>query len=207
MHKLIIIIISAFLLGGCNRQDAHQPLSGKRLSFSEHDKISQSFTSSHSGLNIVSICLRNPTRILTPIEFTLHEASSSTAAIRQINFTGGNVDNQDCTKFQFEPVPDSQDKLYIAQLSIEPPSSPKLPRANIHVEAYPGEGYLNGLAFTDDAETELDLHFKTNYYQSARDVIKESSSQFAERLFQDKLFFAFYIAIVATTIYHLLKKK
>jgi|GEM_PF-2443261 len=204
MKKLLIVLFSAIMLAGCNRQDVHQALGSKRILFSRANIVSQSFVSSAPNLNIVSICLRNPDRTLTPFEFTLHIATSSSQAIRTLEFTGGNIDNQDCTRFQFEPIPSSQGQLYVAQIK------PKLgleedPRSNIYLEANQGDDYLGGQAYTDDVPTSYDLHFKTSYRQDLKTVLSESFSNFISRIFQDPIFFILYAISIICLIF-LLKK-
>lgn len=206
MKKIILILFSAILLGGCNRQDAHQPLGGNKIFFSKAEVISQSFISSAPNLNITSICLRNVDRVLSPFEFSLHESTSSSEAIRSIDFSGGNIDNQDCTRFQFEPVIDSEGKLYVAQIK------PKLslledPRINIYLEANPGQDYLDGQAYVDNVETPYDLHFKTYYQQDLKTVVSESLSNFLIRFTKDPIFTLVWSALIIVVIWVYRKAK
>ena len=206
MKKILVLILSSFLISGCNRLESHQPLGETKLFYKGVDSISESFQAANNNLNIVSICIRNPDRLLTPFTFTLHEATLSATPIRTVSFTGGNIDNQDCTRFQFEPVTDSKGKSYVASLT---PTQPNLvfPRGNIYVEAHAGNDYLQGESYLDFSPSPHDLHFKTNYYQPLKAVLRESLTQFIARVWQDPIFFLFYLVLLTTTTYLLLRRK
>ncbi|MFZ2200164.1 MAG: hypothetical protein WAV40_05275 [Microgenomates group bacterium] len=193
-----------------NRVDAHQPLSSHFIYFAKVDSISQSFVSHRPNLNIVSICLRNPSRLLTPLKFELLDSSSQ--VIRSINFAGGNIDSFDCTKFQFEPVTDSSGKSYIARIKTDlaqdlGPKEIESAKSGLYVESHPGGDYLGGNAYMDNVETMYDLHFKTMYRQELSAVFKESYQGFFIRLTKDPLFFLGFILILGLVIKKFRKAK
>lgn len=192
-NKLLIIVTSAFLFSGCNRLDSHQPRTNIRQPFDEAERIAQSFVSSDDNLNIVAICIRNNARILSPLVFNLYEATSSSTVIRSISINAGNIDNLDCTKFQFAPIPDSQGNTYVAE--IYAPES-DIYRNGVYVEAYTTNDYLQGTAFQDNIPLEMDLHFKTFFKQDFGVVISSESKKLLMRIFQDKGFFVIYIALL-----------
>ncbi len=169
MKKIFLIFISALFLGGCNRLDNHQPLTSSVEKIPEGNSISQSFTSSRDNLNIVSICIRNPERGLIPLQFSLSENDRE---VRHIDFSSGNIDNEDCTKFQFSPILDSANHLYVARISSFPPDKDKLTPTVLTIEKY--------------GDT---LHYKTFYYQSLKEAVAESFSQFPPRIIADLGFF------------------
>lgn len=190
---------------GINRTDAHQPLTNQKLPLTGHTSISQTFYSSENNLNIVSLCLRNPSRVLAPLEFSLHEATTSAKPIRTIPFSTGNIDNFDCTRFQFAPIGDSAGRSYAAQ--IRPLESEALyPLIGVYVEAHNGQDYQAGDAYLDQAKTGYDLHFKTSYYQSLPAVAQESAAQFFRRLGQDPLFFLLYALVIIYLFTRLFKR-
>lgn len=188
MINKIVAVLTGITLMGINRQDLHQPLSDTRLYLDTYSSISQTFTSSHENLNIVSICIRNPNREMTPLEFAIFESTSSAVPVRSLSFTGGNIDNQDCTRFQFEPVSDSAGKNYVAMIRATQPRE-VYPRAGIYVESYAGSDTIDGTAYQDTKEVKADLHFKTAYRERLRGTISGSISQFMRRVGQDLLFF------------------
>lgn len=211
MKKLLLVLAAAVTLGGCNRLDNHQPLTVKNLTFAFASSISQTFYSRHNGVNRVDICLRNRDRVLLPLRFSLYLAGSTTA-IRTLDFSGGNIDNQDCTRFQFAPVADSADKEYRAEIAVLPPQSDVLPEDFMHtkdslsIEANGGGDYPQGAAYLDNKVTEYDLHFKSYYEQSAGDAIRESLAQLGARLTQDPAFIVVYIIALAVLVRGLARK-
>lgn len=187
MKKIAILLISSVFLAGCNRLDIHQPMTSTVTKFSEGEAIAQSFISSRANLNTVSICLRNIDRALIPMTFILSEQGT---VVRTIDFSSGNIDNEDCTKFKFTPIPDSQGKSYVATISSLPPDKNKLLPAVLTIEKF-GE----------------DLHYKTFYYQPLSEVTLESLIQFYRRLSLDPFFILMYLAGMIYLIIRLLKTK
>ena len=187
MKKIILISLCAFFLSGCNRLDQHQPLTSEVVKFNEGESISQEINSTRNNLNTVSICVRNPQRELISLTFTLSEGG---IAKRTINFSSGNIDNEDCTKFKFDPINDSQDKVYLATISSLPPDKNKLIPTVLTIEKHEGI-----------------LHYKTFYYQSMNEVITESFTQFYNRLFLDPLFMIFWVGIVIFIIVKITRGK
>ena len=168
-----------------NRLDQHQPLTSVITRFYEGDTIAQTFVSNRDNLNTVSICIRNPDRALTPMTFKLSEGDTT---VRTIEFSGGNIDNEDCTKFKFEKITDSQNKTYVATISS--PSVDKKVRspATFSVEMHEGV-----------------MHFKTFYYQEVSQVIIESTTQFFTRLGQDPFFILVWGAFVVYLLSRIFK--
>lgn len=210
MKKLALVVLAALFLGGCNRLDNHQPLTSHKLYFSKTDEISQSFLSHADSLNIISICLRNPDRTLIPLQFVLEDEAGT--ALRRLDFTGGNIDNTDCTKFQFEPVADSQDKRYSAHIvvKIDPGLEPRVQaglRSGLYAEAHGGGDYVDGTASENGLDSGYDLHFKTSYRQAWRDVVSESVAQFGRRLTQDPAFLLPYLLLLIWTLTRLWRAK
>jgi len=210
MKRFILVIISALLLSGCNRLDNHQPLSSHILSFAKANSISQTFVAHRNNLNMVNICLRNSSRSPISLRFTL--ADQSGAIIRKLDFTGGNIDNFDCTRFQFEKIKDSADRLYTATITtnIDPALEAKdeaLLRYGLLIEAHGGGDYLGGTALVDGVEVPYDLHFKTLYYQPLSEVIKESWQGFFLRLTQDPIFFIIFLLLICWVVYRFKKAK
>ena len=208
MKKLALLIISTLLLSGCNRLDNHQPLSSHPLSFAKANAIKQTFVAHRNDLNMVYICLKNPARSLIPLRFTLTDDLD--LVIRQLDFTGGNIDNSDCTRFQFEPVKDSALRTYSAAVSLvlDPSLTPKEQeslRSGLYAEAHGGGDYLGGTAYLDGTEVPYDLHFKTLYFQPLKEVLAESAWQLLHRATQDPLFFLVLLALIVGVIYQLKK--
>lgn len=203
MSKLLAIIASIAALT-INRQDLHQPLTDTKLSFEQHSSISQSFTSNYDNLNIVSICVRNPERSLLPLEFTLHESTTSATPIRTLAFNGGNIDNQDCTRFQFDPVTDSAGKNYVAAIKAIK-SEKEFSHSGMYVESYGASDDIVGVGYLDNVPTKTDFHFKTSHREPLWVTVTQSLAQFWRRLGQDIPFFAFYTLILGLVIYRLWK--
>lgn len=203
MRNALIVIVFALLLSGCNRLDAHQPLTDTTIPLTLESSVSQTFLSSRDGLNIVSICIRNPKRALTPMQFKLYE-STSNEVIREIQFSGGNIDNLDCTRFQFEPILTSRDRIYRAEVSALEGGDPPL---GMHIEAYSVDDYLEGHTLIGDDTADYDLHFKTNYKQDRSGVISESVDKFVDRILIDNGFMSIYLIIIIFIIYHILRKQ
>lgn len=192
-----------------NRLDAHQPLTTVKLPLPLGSTATQSFLSIHNQLNIYSVCLRNPDRLLVPITFTLHEATTSAKALRTIEFNGGNIDNADCTRLQFEPLEDSAGKTYFAKLTVNALDPQELPvdYRDLYLEADQDTGYPAGTAYLNSTPLGLDFHFKTHYSQPISEVVKESLSQLPPRFLQDPGFSLFYLALLAATLYLLLRRR
>ena len=210
MKKLALLIISALLLSGCNRLDNHQPLSSHPLSFTKVNVIKQTFVAHRNDLNMVYICLKNPARTLVPLRFTLTDDLG--LVIRQLDFTGGNIDNFDCTRFQFEKIEDSADRKYFATIAtnIDPALEAKdeaLLRYGLLIEAHGGGDYLEGTASVDGIEVPYDLHFKTLYYQPLKEVIRESWQGFFLRLTQDPIFLIIFSLLIFWVVYRFKKAK
>lgn len=165
MKKMLFVMLSALFLGGCNRIDIHQPQTSTVTKLMEGDSVSQSFVAGRDNLNIVSICLRNFERALIPLNFSLLE---NNLQIRSIDFSSGNIDNEDCTRFQFSPVLGSAHHSYVAKISSTEPGKDKLIPAVFTVEKYEG-----------------DLHYKTFYSQPLKEVVIESLSQLPPRARSD----------------------
>jgi len=193
-----------------NRTDNHQPLSTHNLSFAKAESIGQTFVSHRPGLNIVSICLRNPNRLLTPLKFDLIDDQS--IIVRSINFTAGNIDSFDCTKFQFDPIIGSAGKSYLAQITpILDPSlilkDQELTKSGIYIESHGGGDYLGGQALVNGQTTDYDLHFKTLYRQENLAIFKESYQDFFARVTKDPLFFLGFILFLGLVIWKYRKAK
>jgi hypothetical protein len=187
MKKLLFIIIASFFLSGCNRLDQHQPLTSQVVKFSEGESISEQIKSTRNNLNTVSMCIRNPQRELIPLTFTLTEG---TIVLRTLTFSSGNIETVDCTKFKFDPIVDSRGKIYTATIISIPPSKDKLIPTVLTVEKHEGI-----------------THYKTFYYQSTSDVIKESVTQFSNRLSQDLPFMIVWIGILAYVVVKIVRSK
>lgn len=193
-----------------NRLDNHQPLSTHPIYFAKVDTIAQTFVSHRPNLNIVSICMRNPSRLLTPLKFEL--LADKAEVVRSLDFTGGNIDNFDCTKFQFDPVLDSNDKNYTARITaiLDPTLDSKekeAAKSGLYVESHGGGDYLGGNAFVDGKDTGFDLHFKTLYRQEYGEVFKESYLGFGSRIIKDPIFFVVFLAILTFVIIKIRKAK
>lgn len=193
-----------------NRLDNHQPLSSHPIYFAKVDTISQTFVSHRPSLNIVSICMRNPSRLMTPLRFELIDDNAE--VVRSLDFSGGNIDNFDCTKFQFEPIKDSLDRSYIAQISatLDPSLDSKekeAAKSGLYVESHGGGDYLGGSAYVDGKDTGFDLHFKTLYRQEYDEVFKESYLGFGSRIIKDPIFFVVFLTILAFVIIKIRKAK
>ncbi len=212
MNKLLLVIGAAVVLGGCNRLDNHQPLSVKDLSYAFANTISQTFISHKNGLNRVDICIRNRDRVLLPLRFLLYERGVKTP-LRTIDFSGGNIDNQDCTRFQFTPIANSANKEYRAAIEVLPPPPDTLPEDFVHqkeslsIEVNGGGDYPQGEAYLDGTITEYDLHFKSFYEQSVGDAVHESIAQLGVRLTKDPVFIVLYIVLLGTVMWMLIKNR
>lgn len=202
--KVCLIIASGFILAGCNRLDNHQPLSSARLSFVKSNEISQTFVSHYGSLNMVHICLRNPGRSEIPLVFELKDKAG--VVVRSLNLTGGNIDNDDCTRFQFAPIIDSQNQSYSALIktNIDPkidPADETLLRLNVGIEAHGSGDYKEGEASVDGVETPYDLHFKTFYQQDLKDVVNESIHNLLTRLTKDPFFFLVFTLLIISIVW------
>jgi hypothetical protein len=187
MKKILLIIVAGFFLSGCNRLDQHQPLTSQIIKFSEGESISEKIKATRNNLNTVSICIRNPQRELIPLTFTLTE---STTQLRTLTFSSGNIENEDCTKFKFDPITDSQGKVYTTTIKSLPPSKDKLIPTVLTVEKH-----------------EDITHYKTFYYQSTSEVIRESLTQFYYRLFLDPWFMIFWAGLAIFIIVKIVRSK
>lgn len=159
-----------------NRLDQHQPLTSTVTRFYEGDTISQVFYSNRNDLNTVSICIRNPDRSLTPMTFTL---SVEDRVVRTLEFSGGNIDNEDCTKFKFDKISDSQNKTYVATISSPAVDKKVRSPAAFSVEMHEGV-----------------MHYKTYYYQPLQTVVTESIAQIPPRLVSDPIFSIFWGSVI-----------
>lgn len=202
VEKIFIIIAFSIFLSGCNRLDAHQPLSDYKLPITPSTPISQTFIPSKNNLNIVSICLRNPERIQSPMIFNLYDADS-VEPIRTIEFSASNIDSLDCTRFQFEPVADSVGRTYRGELLSLDEGDPPI---GLYIEAYSVDDYTNGVSMVGDSIVPYDLHFKTHYTQQLDETVSDSSSNFIRRLFADIPFLTAYIIILLFTLTYLFRK-
>jgi hypothetical protein len=196
MKKLLLVGLAALFLGGCNRLDIHQPLTSHKLYFYKTNDLAQTFLSRRANLNTVYICLRNPDRTQIPLQFSLVDDQG--VVVRQLDFTGGNIDNLDCTKFKFEPVVDSLNRHYTAHITVklDPKLEPRAAdgyRSGLHAEAHAGGDYQDGVALIDGVASEYDLHFKVYFFQDWRSVINESLAQLGRRLTADPLFMLIYL--------------
>jgi hypothetical protein len=187
MSKIFLVLLSGFLLAGCNRLDQHQPITSTVVKLSEGESITQSIVSTHNNLNTVSICIRNLERGLIPMTFTLNEGDKP---IRTLEFSSGNIDNADCTKFKFDPIIDSEHKTYLATISSKPPDINKLIPTILTVEKH-GD----------------DLHYKTLYSQPLREAVRESFAQFYSRLWGDKAFVIIWTGLVIYLVIQIIKIK
>ena len=181
MKKLFLVFLASIFLSGCNRLDFHQPLTTTSPPLTAGTTVSQTFRANHNNLNIVSICLRNHERIDMPLRFSLSEAGHE---VRFIDFSSHNIDNTDCTRFQFAPLTDSGGRTFTASIIALPTQTPALIPLVVGVEKHG-----------------TDLHFKTHYYQSPIDAVKESWSQFVYRLTQDLAFLIPYLLLLGGIIY------
>lgn len=86
--------------------------------FKDHP-VEQKLTPSHNGLNTIVLYLRNPGIVnLDNFEFSLWQEKT---LLRKIPINGANVGDGDMVRFQFDPVPDSQNKTYTILLTAETP--------------------------------------------------------------------------------------
>ena len=151
-----------------NRLDQHQPLTTTITRFYEGDTISQVFYSNRNDLNTASICARNPDRALTPMTFKLMDGVT---IVRTLEFSGGNIDNEDCTKFKFDKIADSKHKTYTATISSPPVDKKLRSPAAFGIEMHDGI-----------------MHYKAFYYQGLSEVVSESLAQIPPRLVSDPIF-------------------
>ena len=202
--NILIILFSSILLSGCNRLDNHQPLTTSTISLETiNTKVSQTFKSSYNNLNIVYMCLRNPKSLTVPLEFRLYESTSSGRIVRTLPFNTSNINNTDCTRLQFNPITDSKNKQYLAEVEVMDTTGI---RKELYIETSSDKEYENGTAYVNDKKANIDLHFKTLYKQGNKEVIQESISQFLKRILKDPVFIILYIAILFYTIRKLSEK-
>lgn len=187
MKKIIFVIITSFVLSGCNRLDQHQPFTDGTLILPPGDVVSQTITASRNNLNTVSICLRNPNHVEIPLTFTLIENNQ---AIRTLDFNSANIDKDDCTKLKFLPVDNSQGHSYIARIESAKRETESAISPPILVEK-------NGST----------LHYKTFYYQSMNEVVNESVIQFYNRVFLDPWFMIVWVGLIIFTIFKIVRSK
>ena len=205
MSNLFLSLLTSISLLGLNREDIHQPLTDIKPSFVGHTSVSQTFTSHYSNLDIVSICIRNPRRLLLPLKFELYQDDIE-VPVRTIDFSGGNISEDDCTRFQFDPITDSQNKVYKAMITAVSPEKDD-PHTGMYIESFKGEDYVDGTAYLDNVDLGYDLHFKTAYRQDIRTIFKESFTQFGTRLFKDIAFLIFYLLLISFTFNKLRRTK
>lgn len=189
-----------------NRQDVHQPQTDTLYLLDTAATVGQTFFSSRPELNIVSVCLRNPARQLTPITFKLYDNSSRTEPLRTIEFNGGNVSEDDCTRLQFVPLTDSANKEYYLELSSPGFANPINPKNSMYIEVASDYNYPGGTAYVDGVPLAADLHFKTYYRQDLAEVAQESVTQFGSRLPQDLGFMLPYLLILGLVLARLFKR-
>ncbi len=187
MKKIILVVIASFLLSGCNRQDQHQPFTNSALVLTSGGFVSQSITARANNLNIVSICLRNPNHVTMPLTFKLIENDQ---VIRTLDFSSANIDKDDCTKLKFVPVDNSENRTYIAKIESLTTESDSTILPSIVVE-----------------KNDSVLHYKTFYYQSTREVIIESITQFYNRLPLDPWFLIFWLGLIIFTVFKITRRK
>lgn len=205
IKSFFLTFISLLTSFSLNRLDVHQPRTAFKPSYNRSVSISQSFKSHHNQLNIVSICIRNPHRILEPLQFNLYEATPSSQPVRSFNFSSGNIDNQDCTRFQFEPISHSQNKFYFAEIKRLKPNSKK--PSSLYVEAYVDNDYLEGTAYRDNQPLNKDLHFKTFYRQPFFQALIQAVHNFSYRIIQDPIFFIFYFFLLGFIVKQFINSK
>lgn len=206
IKNLFFLIFISIIFTGFNRIDNHQPLTTNKLKLDPGGVIAQSFYSSRDRLNIVSICLRSD-YFLEPLEFALHESTTSASPIRSISFNVANIDNFDYTRLQFEEIIDSKDKQYIATITrptlLEDFEDTK-PIA-VYVEANSRDDYIQGTAYYNGQILSYDLHFKTYYKQDPTDTLKEVVSGFGARIVSDLAFFLPYSLLIIFVLHKYLK--
>lgn len=188
-----------------NRQDVHQPLTDTRYLLDTANSVGQTFRSSHDDLNIVSVCLRNPARLLTPLTFELYEEGKE-VPLRVIAFSGGNVSEDDCTRLQFEPISDSRGTNYTFSLVSDGFVNPISAKNSMYMEVADDSNYQDGTALIDGAPIGMDTHFKTFYRQENREVVRESIDQFIHRLPLDLSFMIPYIILLGLVTYKLVRR-
>ena len=206
LTRIGLLIASAILLAGCNRLDNHQPLSGHPFPFTTANVISQSFVAHEDNLNMVNICLRNPARTLIPLKFILTDEGGE--VLHTLNFSGGNIDNDDCTRFQFAPISHSAGKKYLASIATNfvsgtDPETERLLRLELYIEGHDGGDYWEGTASVDGVATAYDLHFKTFYQQDLSSVIRSSWHGLVRRLPADPGFMLIYLLLIVGLGYEL----
>lgn len=189
-----------------HRLDVHQPRTSTQIPLVPGDVVTQTFFSRYPNLDIVSLCLRNPDRILQPLTFTLRSADGT--VLRTLPISSGNIDNQDCTKFQFAPLTDSANQTFQATVLVATGSSVITPNLRpVSVEAYTGTDYLQGTASHNLQDTGLDLHFKTFYSQSMAAVIQESLAQIPPRFMADPVFTLFYFGLLGWLLMKIIRRR
>ncbi len=189
VKRLLLILSLAFFLSGCNRLDQHQPLTTEVSRVKPGDTIEETFLARRDYLNIVSICIRNPDRILLPVTFELWEKGQA-APLRTIDFSSGNIDNVDCTRLQFEPIPNSAQTTYTARLKVGATTA-----------------LTNAPQFLTIEKDAGHLHYKTFYRQDIEEVIHESLTQLPPRLLADWGFLIVWVGLVGSLIWRLLGQK
>lgn len=199
LARLCLIIVAGLALAGCNRLDNHQPLSSHTFPFTSATSISQSFVAHANNLDRVDICLRNPGRTLIPLRFIL--TNNHGQLVHALDFTGGNIDNDDCTRFQFAPLPDSAGQSYSATIMTnfakgEDLETKDLLRLGVYIEGHDGGDYWEGTASVDGLATDYDLHFKTFYQQNLNEVMRQSLHNLLIRLTKDPLFFFIFLLLL-----------
>ncbi len=206
MIKSFLVAIVSFLTSlSLNRIDVHQPRTNFKLNYGQATTISQSFISHYNSLDIVSICVRNPRRILEPLQFNLYEATTSSQPVRTLLFSSGNINNQDCTRFQFQPISNSRNKFYVAEIKRLKPN-PKKP-TSLYVETYDDDDYQEGTAYRDQQLVRKDLHFKTFYRQPLFQALTQAAHNFFNRITQDPVFFIFYLFLLGFIVKQLINSK
>lgn len=179
-----LLFVSAF--AARNRVDIAQTEGDFWMPLEE--PVSQTFVPGRDFLNIVIVSFKNPA-IANETEY-FFRLKKDGSVLREVAFSGKNVGDPAQVRFQFAPLENVAGKEVVMEIfPTEPPGEQPLLVRVARDNPYPG-GKLNG--------TERDLNFFT-YTRSANktQALRSSLTVFLGRLTSDKIFFGFWVTILA----------
>ncbi len=183
------LVLSLFLVK--NRLDFSQNSQQIFINLLFKTPMLQTFTAQHNFINIITLQMKNP-GMTNKGQFKLTVKKDNLTLVEQL-FSGQNLGDPADVKFQFNPIPSSKSKnfsIIIESLSADEPLA-------VAVGAAKKDVLDKENTFFGQERLEGDLKFSV-YYRvfDKKEVLNQLFNNFSRNLFDDKIFFIFWIVVV-----------
>lgn len=187
------------------RLDAYQDYGEENLSVGPSMSVGQTFKATRDNLAGVRFSVSN-VQLGGAEEYEFTILDDKQTVLRSFSAKESNLGWQYTFRYDFAPIADSAGKTYTLNLAFKGSSTSGQNRENLKVAYSKKNLYPDGEAIVNNKPVSGDLTFSTYYQVSPAAFLRDSVSDFTNRLTLDKNFLFSYLALLTVLSIYLLKR-